>query len=496
MKTLNDFFGFNKTPFTRQPDNDLFYEGVKFRNALDALNELSLGDKYLAVIAGKSGTGRSTLAMSFAKRLPEDVIAIYVKVSQFSLQQVLTLVLNAINIDTVEVLDKKGVNGLVELFNNCVQSYFDDNKKLIIIIDDADKLTPEVLSNIISLNSIKERMPNTLKMVFVTEKKRKEPLLDMFATVFDKSAYVQVDIPKLSDREIKEYINLTLNKSGGTKVDVRSSVVAKVARISGGNILLINTYMERAIISAYLESSLTVKDNHLANAISTVNIVGAPVNEPKSHRKIKPFMYVAVVVLLCVASYVVAGLYGYDYNKLMSMIKGDDKNDVVAVVDDVKEVVPPVEQVVVQPQDNTSNVVTEDTTPQQDVAEAEQVATQDATPTENTPVTIPDAIQVAPIDTTPDTTVDTTIDIADVEPIASISVNANGNLANVAVPVGTVVTVIPTTLNVRGEPAVSSIRLGAVYSGSNHVVLQDEGNWVRIDYEGSQGWLLKLYLGL
>ncbi len=498
MKTFSDFFSFERVPFSRMPDDELFFEGDKHLQALDKLDALQTTDAHLALLSGDSGTGRTIIARQFMKRLPDDVLCIYMKAEAYTFQQVLMFLLQGIGVEATAISSEQGTTGLVNTLNKIIQDSFDTDKKVFIIIDDADNLNSEVLNNLLSLLDIKIRIPNVFKLVFVTKNSSKQAMLNIIAPQLDTSSYFDVSISELNEKELRDYVNFRLMKSGKSPVQVKSGVLKKISKITKGNPLLVNTFMERVLIAAFLENSYSIKECHLDSAVSSVNTIALNIKRRQSAKVYKIFAVLVVVGGLSFAGYSMIDKYSLleRYNKPIEVAEVEPlpsvpPTDVLPPVVETTEVEKPVEQpAVVKP------------TPTQPVAEPKPV---EPKPVEPKPVEPEPVVTPTPAPVTPPVEEAKPVEVAPpvvaepesvVEPTVTLVENERGNLQGVTLPVGTEVVVIPRSLNVRSLPDVKSARLGAVYLDTKHSVVEDSGEWIKINYNGKDGWLLKLYLGL
>ena len=207
--------GLGKEPFSTSPDPEFFYDSTQHKAALYRLRVAIELRRGLSVVLGDIGTGKTTLSRKLSQLLAEDpaVIAavnlnpIYDTEQQFldELAQRFGIKINFSGgmkvLDYMKVIEKF-------LFEQCVQ----ENRTVVLIIDEAQKLTDPCLEILRSLLNYETNEHKTLQLVLLGQMELL-PRLSRIANLWDRIAFKCV-IDPLDENTVRELINFRLHQAG------------------------------------------------------------------------------------------------------------------------------------------------------------------------------------------------------------------------------------------------------------------------------------------
>ncbi|MBF0595656.1 MAG: AAA family ATPase, partial [Candidatus Omnitrophica bacterium] len=207
--------GLKKEPFSTSPDPDFFYDSTQHKMALYRLRVAIELRRGLSVILGDVGTGKTTLIRKLSQLLNADssVIAtvnlnpIYDTELQFlaELAQRFRIKINPAR--TVKVLDYMKVIEAF-LFKQCVEQ----NKTVVLLIDEAQKLTEPCLEILRSLLNYETNEHKTLQLVLLGQMELL-PRISRMANFWDRIAFKCV-IDPLDENSVRELIHFRLHQAG------------------------------------------------------------------------------------------------------------------------------------------------------------------------------------------------------------------------------------------------------------------------------------------
>lgn len=207
--------GLEKEPFSTSPDPEFFYDSVQHKAALYRLGAAIELRRGLSVILGAVGTGKTTLSRKLSQLLSSDpaIIStvnlnpIYDSEGQFLEELVQRFSIKIENSPTMKTLDYMRI---IEkfLFVKCVQ----ENKTVVLIIDESQKLTDPCLEILRSLLNYETNEYKTLQLVLLGQMELL-PRLSRIANFWDRIAFKCVINP-LDENGVKELINFRLAQAG------------------------------------------------------------------------------------------------------------------------------------------------------------------------------------------------------------------------------------------------------------------------------------------
>lgn len=506
MKTSTEFFGFYQDPFKRTPDVDFYYPTKMHLEALDTLSYLIHSDEPFAVLTGEPGTGKTITIKKFINELPNNIVSAYILFPNLTPEELFMAILEDFDIHVDKTLTK---NALFAKLRDFLIDIGSQGKKAVIIIDEAQNLPNETLEELRLLSNLETEKDKLLKIILAGQPELDAKLNDEGLRQLKQRVTLYVKLYNIKDEDIKDYIYSHLDKAGKGHIKIQRGVIRKIAKITKGNPRLINTLMDRTIIAAFLDDSHAITEDHLRNAISSINhVIAAGRKSPST--KGKPLAIVAVIGVLAI----LVGFLGVD--KIMQVIKQEEKVYTVASTQTPNEYV---ENTPVEDNRNNyqaeNNAVNNNITDNNITAENNNILQQEneaeynninndyntAEIDNNTGMIQAEQQQVVAVVQTP---------LIEQKPM-QIPAPAQEEVIEQAVPVAPVIPVAPAeivvekkdvyilanSLNVRSTPSLEAVRVGAARMGQKYEYVQENEDWVEIRLSPTlTGWVFKQYVSI
>ena len=509
MRTSTEFFGFYQDPFKRTPDVEFYYPTKMHLEALDTLSYLIHSDEPFAVLTGEPGTGKTITIKKFINELPENIVSAYILFPNLTPEELFMAILEDFDIHVDKTLTK---NALFARLRDFLIDIGSQGKKAVIIIDEAQNLPNETLEELRLLSNLETEKDKLLKIILAGQPELDAKLNDEGLRQLKQRVTLYVKLYNIKDEDIKDYIYSHLDKAGKGHIKIQRGVIRKIAKITRGNPRLINTLMDRTIIAAFLDDSHTITEEHLRNAISSINHVIAA-GRKGSNLKAKPLAVVAVIGVLAV----LVGYLGVD--KILSSFKQ------VAPVYVASNNIEPDNKAVVEQNENGAQAVNEQENIKAEHVENEPVETAqnnmvDNTDTqaaqntannilaEQTPVTpepvTPSPVAPAPVTPAPEQETPAVAQQNIPEPVIEAPVTQTPVIETPVAPapvepviVKKDVYILANSLNVRSSPSLEAVRVGAAKLGQKFEYIQENDEWVEIRLSPTlTGWVFKQYVSI
>ncbi|MFH1593293.1 MAG: AAA family ATPase [Candidatus Omnitrophota bacterium] len=207
--------GFEKEPFSTSPDPDFFFLSKEHEISLtNILIELRL-KRGLSVILGDVGTGKTTLSRKLIQGLKqrEDFIFHMILDPSFESEETFLKYLarnfeiDAASVDPSTIIDlKESLERF--LFQKGVQ----ENKTVTLIVDEAQKLTPDTLETLRSLLNYETNQFKLLQLVLLGQLELYSKIIAI-PNFFDRISF-KYTLNPLNFEETKEMIEFRIREAG------------------------------------------------------------------------------------------------------------------------------------------------------------------------------------------------------------------------------------------------------------------------------------------
>ena len=293
------FFGLAKAPFHLTPDPDCLYLTVQHREALAGLTYAILARKGFVVLTGNAGTGKTTLLTRILAYLPVSRIQSSVIVNP-TLTPPEFLEAALMDFGFKDIPESKAQR--VAMLQSFLWKGHRQGKVSALIVDEAHKLTTEVLEEIRLLGNFESANEKLLQVVLVGQCELDEILNRDRLRQFKQRISVRLAIEPLSETDIAQYIQYRWTKAGGGDAPFTADAIAAIGEASEGVPRVINVLCDGSLIHAFADESATVKVRHVLAVCRELRLVepvphsAEPVFEPDPVPAEKPPLAPAPVV--------------------------------------------------------------------------------------------------------------------------------------------------------------------------------------------------------
>jgi general secretion pathway protein A len=261
-----DFFGFTEKPFTITPNPHFIYLSGNHR---EAFAHLLYGiDSHAGFIAmtGEVGTGKTTVLRTLLTQLdPEKYKSALIFNPCLSGEQLLASICRDFGIEAAE----KNSFAYLEALNRYLLEQNAAGRTLVLVIDEAQNLAPEVLEQVRLISNLETERDKLIQIILAGQ-----PELDAIFGRHDlrqlnQRITVRCKLSPMGLDDTKEYISHRLRISGNRIPGLFSrGAVKRIYRFSGGIPRLINVACERALVMAWTRESLAITPYIAAQVIA------------------------------------------------------------------------------------------------------------------------------------------------------------------------------------------------------------------------------------
>jgi len=243
-----NFFGFKERPFKLVPNPAYLFLSKSHEEALAHLTyAMTQGDGFVE-ITGEIGTGKTTLCRAFLENLDENTAAAYIFNPKLDSIQLLKAVNDEFEISS----GSDNTKDLIDTLNTFLIERKAEGKNVILLIDEAQNLTEDVLEQLRLLSNLETTRHKLLQIILVGQPELGEKLDSHELRQLAQRINLRCQLLPLNYKEVRNYIQHRINIAS-RKPGIKFSRAAYrcIYQYSLGIPRLINIVCDRALLSAF-----------------------------------------------------------------------------------------------------------------------------------------------------------------------------------------------------------------------------------------------------
>lgn len=279
-----NFFGFTHKPFNMTPDSEFFFESPKHEEALSRLL-VAVSERHgFAVITGEIGAGKTTVCRALLNKLePGTKIALILN-THLGKKELLTTVLEDLSIE----YRSNSKTHIMASLNSFLLEEAAKSNNVVLIIDEAQNLTPSVLEEIRMLSNLETEKEKLIQIILMGQPELKKKLMHPRLEQFSQRISMYYHIDPLNEDETKDYIKHRLKVAGYKDNGLfHDKAMAQIYRYSNGIPRLTNLACHHALIGAFLFDKKSVTKDIALEAIEELMHNRAFTSLQKADKKIR-----------------------------------------------------------------------------------------------------------------------------------------------------------------------------------------------------------------
>jgi len=263
-----EHFNLSERPFSITPNPRFLYMSECHREALAHLvYGLGEGGGFVQ-LTGEVGTGKTSLCRCLLEQVPDNVdlaVVLNPKVTAFEL---IATVCDELGIKYPE--QDASIKKLTDVLNQYLLEAHTRGRRTVLIIDEAQNLSADVLEQIRLLTNLETSTQKLLQIILIGQPELRTLLQREDMRQLAQRVTARYRLEPLTREETRAYIKHRLHICGATRPIFKRSAVDRIYKLSGGIPRLINVLCDRALLGAYTEGKLHIDRKIVRQAANEV----------------------------------------------------------------------------------------------------------------------------------------------------------------------------------------------------------------------------------
>ncbi len=243
------YFGLNEKPFRITPDPRYLFMSERHSEGLAHLVYGVKDSSGFIQLTGEVGTGKTTLVRTLLARIPKGIDIALILNPQLSAVEFLAAICEEIKVPLPE--DRNSVKALVDTLNRHLLASHAAGKRTILLVDEAQNLSTEVLEQIRLLTNLETAKQKLLQIILIAQPELREKLSQSNLRQLAQRVTGRYHLEPLSKEESIRYIDHRLKVAGSLGDIFDDGAKREVFKFSKGVPRLINVVCDRALLGAY-----------------------------------------------------------------------------------------------------------------------------------------------------------------------------------------------------------------------------------------------------
>ena len=251
------FFGLSEKPFAITPDPRYLYLSERHAEALAHLLYGINESGGFIQLTGEVGTGKTTVVRTLLSRVPHHADVAVILNPRVTPVEFLLTICEELGLPIPEA-DRDSVKQMVDALNRRLLSAHAEGRRIIVIVDEAQNLSAEVLEQVRLLTNLETPTQKLLQIILIGQPELRELLDRNDLRQLAQRITGRYHLNPLSRDETQGYVRHRLRVAGAAGEIFTPGALREVHRLASGIPRVINVSCDRALLGAYTQETRKV----------------------------------------------------------------------------------------------------------------------------------------------------------------------------------------------------------------------------------------------
>ena len=274
-----EFYGLKELPFALTPDPRFIYFTPSHTEVMANVHYGIESGKGLVVVTGEVGTGKTTILRWIMQRLERSVMVAYIFNPRLSVSEFYQQVGSLLDVQKWETKPE-----LLVALGHALESRHSRGLRTVLIIDEAQGLSPSVLEEIRLLSNFESDTAKQLQIVLTGQPELRDVLNDPDLRQLKQRVALRCVIKALPNvDETDRYITSRLLAAGAQRTDIFApEAIDYIYRCTEGIPRNINNLCDNSLLSGYASGDLVIGKSIVEEAAANLDML------PRHDRGMQP----------------------------------------------------------------------------------------------------------------------------------------------------------------------------------------------------------------
>ena len=254
------FFGLKHAPFSIAPDPRYLYMSERHREALAHLLYGIEGGGGFVLLSGEIGAGKTTICRCFLEQIPPHCRVAYIFNPKLTVGDLLRTICREFHVEVRhEGIGPATIKDYLDPLNEYLLRSHADGQHNILIIDEAQNLTPHVLEQLRLLTNLETTERKLLQIILIGQPELRDMVAQPELEQLAQRVIARFHLGALSEAETRHYIAHRMAVAGlKGPLPFSDRALSRIHALTGGVPRRINLLCDRTLLGAYASGQTKV----------------------------------------------------------------------------------------------------------------------------------------------------------------------------------------------------------------------------------------------
>jgi general secretion pathway protein A len=246
------YFGLAEEPFSIAPDPRYLYMSQRHQEALaHLLYGVNAGGGFV-LLTGEVGAGKTTVCRCFLEQIPASCDVAYIFNPKLTVAELLSTI--CVEYGIACPVGNTSIKVYIDHINTYLLAAHAKNRHTVLIIDEAQNLSAEVLEQLRLLTNLETNQRKLLQIILLGQPELAAMVAQPELRQLAQRIIARYHLGPLEKHEVAAYVQHRLEVAGSLRRLFPAALMGSLYRLSRGIPRIINVLCDRALLGAYSQS--------------------------------------------------------------------------------------------------------------------------------------------------------------------------------------------------------------------------------------------------